>query len=62
MGGLAYTSPFNLTGNPVVVLPLGRSAEGLPLGVQVVARRWDDMRALAVAEAIDSHMPPFSLA
>ena len=62
MGGLAYTTPFNLIGNPVVVLPLGRSAEGLPLGVQVVARRWDDMRALAVAEAIDSHMPAISLA
>jgi len=53
MGGLAYTGPFNLTGSPVVVLPLSRSEEGLPIGVQVVGRRWEDMKLLAVAEAID---------
>jgi amidase len=62
MGGLAYTAPFNLIGNPVVVLPMGRSAEGLPLGVQVAGRRWDDMRVLAVAEAIDRLQPPIPLA
>jgi amidase len=50
---LAYTAPFNLTGSPVVVLPLGRSAEGLPIGVQVVGSRWQDMKVLALAEAID---------
>jgi amidase len=47
-----YTGLFNLTGNPVVVLPLGRSKEGLPFGVQVVGRRWKDMDLLAVAEAL----------
>jgi amidase len=57
MGGLAYTAPFNLTGSPVAVLPMGQSAEGLPLGVQVVGRRWDDMRVLAVAEAIERVLP-----
>lgn len=62
MGGLAYTAPFNLLGNPVVVLPVGRSAEGLPLGVQVAGRRWDDMRVLAVAEAIDRLQPRIRLA
>jgi amidase len=53
IAGLAYTAPFNLTGSPVVVLPLGRSAEGLPIGVQVVGSRWQDMKVLALAEAID---------
>jgi amidase len=62
MGGLAYTAPFNLTGNPVAVLPMGRSAEGLPLGVQIVGRRWEDMRVLAVAEAIERMLPPVRLA
>ncbi|MFB3826593.1 MAG: amidase [Bryobacteraceae bacterium] len=57
MGGLAYTSPFNVTGNPAVVLPLAASAEGLPIGVQVVGRRWNDMRVLAVAELIDRFQP-----
>ena len=48
----SYTSIFNLTGNPVVVLPVARSAEGLPIGVQVVGSRWKDMQLLAVAEAV----------
>jgi amidase len=46
---LAYTSPFNLTGHPAVVLPLGRSAEGLPIGLQIVGRRWSEMQLLAIA-------------
>lgn len=50
LGG--YTSVFNLTGNPVVVLPLGRGRSGMPIGVQVVARRWSDMHLLSVAEQL----------
>lgn len=49
----AYTAPFNLSGHPVVVLPAGRSAEGLPIGVQVVGHRWRDERLLDVAEALE---------
>jgi amidase len=47
-----YTGLFNLTGNPVVVLPLARSKEGLPIGLQVVGKRWDDMNLLAVAKQL----------
>jgi amidase len=49
VAGLAYTCPFNLTGHPVVVLPLSRSAEGLPIGLQVIGRRWGKMQLLAIA-------------
>jgi amidase len=59
LGGTGYTSPFNLTGHPVVVLPLARSTEGLPIGVQVVGRRWDEMRLLAIAEQLDTIVGPF---
>ncbi len=48
-----YTMPLNLTGSPVVVIPLGQSKEGLPIGVQVVGKRWQDMSLLAIAEKID---------
>ena len=46
------TSLFNATGSPVVVFPLGRTAEGLPVGVQLVGRRWADGALLDVAEAL----------
>lgn len=51
-GTLGHTSLFNLTGSPVVVLPLGQSDDGLPIGVQVVGRRWHDMELLAVARQL----------
>jgi amidase len=49
---IGYTSLFNLTGHPVVVLPVAQSHQGLPIGVQVVGRRWDEMQLLAVAKCI----------
>lgn len=45
----AFTTPLNVTGHPVVTLPAGKSPEGLPIGVQVVGRRWRDMELLAIA-------------
>jgi amidase len=54
-----YTSLFNLTGNPVVVLPLSRTKDGLPIGVQVVGKRWNDMELLAVAQTLSEVIGPF---
>lgn len=59
MGGTGYTSPFNLTGHPVVVLPVARSAEGLPIGVQMVGQRWGEMKLLTIAEQIVELTGPF---
>ncbi|MGD8398096.1 MAG: amidase family protein [Anaerolineae bacterium] len=55
----SYTSVFNMTGSPVVVLPAGQSSEGLPIGLQLVGRRWRDMELLAVAEAVAEVTGPF---
>lgn len=57
--GLSYTAILNLTGNPVVVLPLARSRDGLPIGVQVVGRRWHDVELLAVATQLAEVTGPF---
>lgn len=48
-----YTIPYSLTGNPCVVVRAGGSAEGLPIGVQVVARNWRDDIAMRAARAIE---------
>ncbi len=50
---MRYCQWFNLTGNPGAVVPVGRSPEGLPIGVQTVARHHRDEEALAVARAIE---------
>lgn len=48
----AYAAPFNLTGSPAVALPAGRTGAGLPIGVQLVGKRWEDDRLLAVADRV----------
>jgi amidase len=57
-----HTALFNFTGNPVLVLPVGLSSDGLPIGVQLVARRWGDDRLLSLAAAfegaIGAYRPP----
>ncbi len=49
----SYTSIFNLTGSPVVVIPIGYTKSGLPIGVQVVGKRWRDMELLGMAGELD---------
>ena len=51
-----HTLPYSLTGYPAGVVRAGTSPEGLPIGVQVVARPWRDDIALAVAHHIESSL------
>jgi Asp-tRNA(Asn)/Glu-tRNA(Gln) amidotransferase A subunit family amidase len=53
LDAMSYTQWFNALGNPAVVVPVGRSPEGLPIGVQVVARPYEEELALSVAAAIE---------
>ena len=52
--GFSYCFTYNLTGWPAVVVRGGTSPEGLPIGVQVVARPWREDVALAVAQHIET--------
>ena len=59
----AYAMPFNLSGHPAVVIPTGLTAEGLPIGLQIVGKRWQEMELIAIAQQIDDvvkgfHCPP----
>jgi amidase len=50
--GIHPGNVFPLTGHPVVVIPLTKDRNGLPIGVQVIGRRWNDERLLAIAEVL----------
>jgi Asp-tRNA(Asn)/Glu-tRNA(Gln) amidotransferase A subunit family amidase len=50
----SYTEWFNLLGTPAVAVPFGRSNEGLPIGVQIVARPWEEELVLAVAAELEA--------
>ena len=47
-----FTVAMNLAGVPACSAPAGLAANGLPLGIQVVGRRFDDMRVLQLAKHI----------
>jgi Asp-tRNA(Asn)/Glu-tRNA(Gln) amidotransferase A subunit family amidase len=50
----SYCEWFNLLGMPGVVVPMGHSGEGLPIGIQIVTRPWEEELALSVAELLES--------
>ena len=60
IAGTAYTCPFNLTGNPAVVLPLTRSKNGLPIGVQVLGARWSEPALLQTSKLLALVTGPFT--
>jgi aspartyl-tRNA(Asn)/glutamyl-tRNA(Gln) amidotransferase subunit A len=51
-----YTYPFNLTGQPAASLPAGRSARGLPIGLQIVTPRNDEEGALRIAAWLEREL------
>jgi len=48
-GNPAFNSPWSYTGLPTVSIPAGRSADGLPLAIQLVGRPWEEAELLTVA-------------
>jgi Asp-tRNA(Asn)/Glu-tRNA(Gln) amidotransferase A subunit family amidase len=50
---MRHSQWLNLAGFPGVAVPLGQSSEGLPIGVQMIGRPYEDEIILAVAEAIE---------
>jgi Asp-tRNA(Asn)/Glu-tRNA(Gln) amidotransferase A subunit family amidase len=53
LDAMSYTQWFNVLGNPAAVVPVGSSPEGLPIGVQVVGRPYEEETVLQVAAAIE---------
>ncbi|MGC2201006.1 MAG: amidase family protein, partial [Stellaceae bacterium] len=59
-----FTVPANLAGVPAISVPAGLSADGLPLGLQITGRAFDEETVLRVGEVLESaaqftHLPSF---
>lgn len=55
----SYCEWFNLLGFPAAVVPMGYSEEGLPIGVQIVGRPWQEEVVLAVASRLEKERGPW---
>jgi Asp-tRNA(Asn)/Glu-tRNA(Gln) amidotransferase A subunit family amidase len=63
----SYAEWFNLLGNPAAVLPVSHSPQGLPIGVQIVGRPWEEELVMAVAAEVERgtnawRIPPLAAA
>jgi Asp-tRNA(Asn)/Glu-tRNA(Gln) amidotransferase A subunit family amidase len=50
---MSYSQWFNILGNPAAVVPVSQSPEGLPIGVQIVGRPWQEEEVLGVAACLE---------
>jgi amidase len=65
LDAVRHTQWFNALASPAAVVPVCRSNEGLPIGVQIVARPFQDETALGIADLVDAAFgyrpPPMAL-
>ena len=47
------TRPFNLTGQPTISVPCGFTSEGMPIGMQLAGRQWQEATVLRAAHAYE---------
>ena len=57
LGWIPFCFPFNLTGQPAASVPAGFTAAGLPVGLQIVGRRFADRAVLAASAAFEAAQP-----
>ena len=53
----SFTVPVSLMGNPVVTIPLGLDADGLPVGAQLVGKRGGEWELLRIASQLSQSLP-----
>jgi aspartyl-tRNA(Asn)/glutamyl-tRNA(Gln) amidotransferase subunit A len=52
-----FLYPFDLAGNPAAVIPCGFTKAGLPVGLQIVGKRFDDLGVLQASAAFEAARP-----
>jgi len=54
LAGVRFEGPFNVTGQPAISVPAGKTAKGLPIGVQLAGRPFSEPSLLQVAAILES--------
>jgi aspartyl-tRNA(Asn)/glutamyl-tRNA(Gln) amidotransferase subunit A len=57
MSWMTFTYPFNMSGHPAASIPSGWDKSGLPIGMQIVGKRFDEKTVLQVSKAFEEIAP-----
>ncbi|MDD5287943.1 MAG: amidase [Dehalococcoidales bacterium] len=57
MAWMPFTYPFNITGQPAASVPCGFTDDGLPIGLQIIGRKYDEASVLRAAAAFEKARP-----
>jgi len=57
LGWLPFAYPFNMSGHPAASIPCGWSSDGLPIGMQIVGKRFDELTVLQVSKVFEEIAP-----
>jgi amidase/aspartyl-tRNA(Asn)/glutamyl-tRNA(Gln) amidotransferase subunit A len=57
MIGWCMTYPINYSGHPAISVPAGMAEGNLPVGLQIIGRRYDDLSVIAAASALEQVRP-----
>lgn len=55
---IAFTVPYNMSEQPAASINWGYAADGLPIGIQLIGRRFEDARVLGFARLVEALRPP----
>jgi amidase len=55
----SYNFSSALSGHPIVVIPIGKTSNNLPVGIQIHAKKWDDKKLLEIAKYFESFTEKF---
>ena len=58
LDAMSHVTPFNLTGMPALSVPMSTSAEGLPVGIQLVGRPYEEETLLEIGAALEEARGP----
>ena len=59
MASFTFTTAFS--GHPIVVIPIGKKKNGMPVGIQIHARKWNDHKLLQIAKHFESLTDGFEI-
>jgi aspartyl-tRNA(Asn)/glutamyl-tRNA(Gln) amidotransferase subunit A len=55
---IAFTAPFNMSEQPAASICAGYDADGMPIGLQIIGHRFDDVGVLCMASVYETMRPP----